>query len=41
MRKNIAAKQEKAQKLQKASVFEEIWMKTKVLRALAMHNLMI
>ena len=41
LRTNIALKQEKAQKLQKASVFEEIWTKTKVLRAFAMHNLMI
>ena len=41
LRKHIAYRQEKRQKEQKATLFDEIWMKTKVLRAFAMHNLMI
>ena len=40
-RRNITRKQEKLANMQKATVFEDVWLKTKVLRAFAMHNLMI
>ena len=41
LRKYVAYRQEKKQKEQQAVLFCEIWNKTKVLRALAMHNLEI